>query len=202
MSAYEQLADESLLDFIAAADEGAFAELLRRYHTRFYRAAYRWVLHAEDAQDIVQQAFLKLWSGSARFKRGKGASFSTWFYRIVHNQAMDVLRARKESFTELHEEIAPSGDDLEADLAAWQQQQALRRCLLQLPENQRIAVQLFYFEELKQKDIAPIMGISVKALESLLIRARQQLREQLNPLPLGALNLPASQGGVHYAATS
>lgn len=195
MKRYETMPDESLLDFIAAADEQAFAALLQRHHLRFYHTVFRWVLQAQDAEDIVQQAFLKLWSGKARFKAGKKAKFTTWFYRILYNQAMDALRARKNAFVELNEEIAPSDDNQEAELAAWQQQQTLRAALENLPENQRVAVQLFYFEALKQKDIAQIMGLSVKALESQLSRAKQSLREQLTDIQPVHLQ----QGESHYA---
>ena len=179
---FEQLADENLLDFVAAGDEQAFAALLSRHHMRFYHMVYRWVMQAQDAEDIVQQAFLKLWSGKARFKKNKGARFTTWFYRILYNQSMDHLRTRKQQFVELNEQITASGENQEQDLALQQDQKQLHAALENLPENQRIAVQLFYFEELKQKDIAQIMGLSVKALESQLSRAKQNLRERLQVL--------------------
>lgn len=179
---YESLPDENLLGFIAAGDEKAFTALVTRHHLRFYQMVYRWVLHAQEAEDIVQQGFLKIWSGKASFKQNKGARFTTWFYRILYNQAMDHLRARKQQFVELNEAIAAAADDQEADLVSKQQQAWLHDALADLPENQRIAVQLFYFEELKQKDIAKIMGLNVKALESQLSRAKQTLRERLQAL--------------------
>ena len=178
---YDSMPDENLLDFILAANEQAFAALVGRYHTRFYHMAYRWLLNAEDAEDVVQQAFLKLWSGKAKWKRGKKAKFSTWFYRILYNQSIDLMRTRKATFVELDKTPLASADNQEHDLATQQQNHHLQQILAQLPENQRMAVQLFYFEELKQKDIAKIMGLSVKALESQLSRAKHALREQLSP---------------------
>jgi RNA polymerase sigma-70 factor (ECF subfamily) len=189
---YDSMPDENLLDFIGAANEQAFAALVGRYHTRFYHMAYRWLLNAEDAEDVLQQAFLKLWTCQAKWKRGKKAKFSTWFYTILYHQSIDRLRTRKQSFVELNEEVLPACDNQERDLSADQQSRKLQQILAQLPEKQRIAVQLFYFEELKQKDIAKIMGLSVKALESQLTRAKQGLREQLSTHEEGAFDVAIS----------
>ncbi len=189
---YDSMPDDNLLDFIGAANEQAFAALVGRYHTRFYHMAYRWLLNAEDAEDVLQQAFLKLWSGQAKWKRGKKAKFSTWFYRILYNQSIDLLRTRKATFVALNEEVLPASDNQEQALAADEQSKKLQQVLTQLPEKQRIAVQLFYFEELKQKEIATIMGLSVKAVESQLTRAKQGLREQLSAQEEGAFDVAIS----------
>ncbi|MCI5049357.1 MAG: sigma-70 family RNA polymerase sigma factor [Rickettsiales bacterium] len=171
--------DESLMDFIHAGEVRAFETLVSRHHQRFYRQVYRWVLHAEDAEDVVQEAFMKIWSGKARWKAKKKARFTTWFYRILYNQAVDLLRKRNRSVSELKDDIPDEGPTAEDEQIDKQRQMALRSVLKELPERQRIAVNLFYFEDLSQKQIADMMGISVKALESLLSRARTQLRSQV-----------------------
>jgi RNA polymerase sigma-70 factor, ECF subfamily len=182
---YETMSDENLLDFIAAQDTKAFTILVERYHRRFTQMTYRWVLNQEDAQELVQEAFLKLWTGKASYKRDAKARFTTWFYTILYRQAVDRLRARSSHFVPLNEQMSEHIEDAQASteetLANRQTQLQLQQQLMQLSPSQRAAIQLFYFEELKQKDIASILGISVKALESQLTRAKAQLREGLAP---------------------
>ena len=84
---YHSLPDESLLAFIVSGDAAAFEALVTRYHRRFYHMAYRWLLNQEDAEDIVQQSFVKLWSGKAKWKTNKKAKFTTWFYTILYHKS-------------------------------------------------------------------------------------------------------------------
>lgn len=179
MLQFEQMPDESLCDFIKGGNDKAFETLVTRHHRRFYQMAYRWLLNREDAEDMVQQAFVKLWSGQARWKSGRKARFTTWFYTILYHQSIDLLRRRAGRFVELHEASAIAPDNPEHELAEAKAQQKLHMALSGLPDKQRIAVQLFYFEQLRQKDIAAIMGLNVKALESQLTRAKQNLRAAL-----------------------
>lgn len=171
--------DESLMDFVCGGNVRAFETLVSRYHARFYNQVYRWVMNRSDAEEIVQDAFLKLWSGKAKWKSDKKARFTTWFYRILYNQAIDVLRTRKRDMSELSDNITDGADSEETKMIEGQEQKALRRAILELPENQRIAVNLFYFDDLSQKQIATLMGVSLKALESLLSRAKVQLKQRL-----------------------
>ena len=171
--------DESLMDFIRGGNVHAFETLVSRHHKRFYYMVYRWVLHSEDAEDIVQDAFLKLWSGKAKWKTGKKARFVTWFYRILYNQSMDKLRVKKRTKQEIVEDLPDLSDDAETVEMQKEQQVILRKVISELPEKQRIAVNLFYFEDLPQKQIAAMMGLSLKALESQLTRARTTLRERM-----------------------
>ncbi len=176
---FADMPDENLMDFIHAGHVRAFETLVERHHTRFYNMSYRWLLHAEDAEDLVQDAFLKLWSGKARWKAKKKARFTTWFYRVLYNMAMDKLRSRRYRFTEVSEHLADLSPDAEDLYEKKQHQEALLRLLYELPEKQRIAVSLFYFEAMSQKEIARTMGITVKALESHLVRARHSLRDAM-----------------------
>lgn len=179
MFRFNDMPDESLMDFIRGGNLTAFDTLVARHHRRFYAMTYRWVMHQQDAEDIVQDAFMKLWSGKARWKSGRKAQFTTWFYRILYNQAMDRLRSRKRALAELADDI-PSGEaNAEEQEIAHQEQKALREALCMLPESQRIAVNLFYFEQMPQKHIAQTLGISLKAVESLLSRAKTSLRERM-----------------------
>ena len=135
------LPDESLLALVASGDKQAFEALVHRHHRRFYQMCYRWLLHREDAEDVVQQSFLKLWTGKARWKPGKNAKFTTWFYTILYHASMDVLRRQPGKFDTLSEQLpaqTPPPDMLSIDR---QEQQIVRQALLGLSDRQRVAVQ-------------------------------------------------------------
>src|SRR5690606_25784533 len=85
----EEAGDDALLARVAAGDHPAFAQLVRRHATRFYRVAYRFTADRQEAEDVVQDAFIRLWEKPQRFEAGKGAAFSTWFYRVVVNLCLD-----------------------------------------------------------------------------------------------------------------
>ena len=124
------MSDEDLLRFVQGKEVRAFDCLVQRHHRRFYQMVYRWVLSREDAEDIVQTAFLKLWTGKARYKEAKKARFTTWFYRILYNQAMDHLRGTKRQFVDIEDTALASDDDQEAALAERDQQQLVHRTLV------------------------------------------------------------------------
>jgi RNA polymerase sigma-70 factor, ECF subfamily len=173
-------ADEDLMLAIAAGDAQAFSALVRRHTTRFYAAAYRIVLNREDAEDVVQDAFTKLWNGKASWQADRGARFTTWFYRIVTNQAVDHINKKtRQRGSVLHDNLPSTDPDAEMQARDREQQTAVEAALAELPERQRTAVALFYHEELSQKEAAEIMGITPKAVESLIGRAREALKERM-----------------------
>lgn len=176
----DALADELLMKRIGAGDAAAFSTLVNRHARRFFGAAYRIALNKEDAEDIVQEAFCKLWSGKAQWKDDRGAKFTTWFYRIVSNQAIDHMAKKNRNYGgEVDENHASSDPSAEQELLASRKTQEIESALAELPERQRTAITLFYNEELSQKEAAEVMGITVKAVESLLGRAKQALKERM-----------------------
>lgn len=176
----DALADELLMKRIASGDAAAFSTLVNRHARRFFGAAYRVALNKEDAEDIVQEAFCKIWSGKAQWKDERGAKFTTWFYRIVCNQAIDHMAKKGRGYGGELDENTPSGDaNAEEELLSSRRTQDIHAALAELPERQRTAITLFYNEELSQKEAAEVMGITVKAVESLLGRAKQALKERM-----------------------
>lgn len=172
--------DIQLIEQVGKGDKNAFAHLVHRHTQRFYAAAFRVVLNKDDAEDVVQDAFLKLWDGRAKWKSGKGAKFTTWFYRIVYHQALDHIAKKRSGKMQQMPEYLQS-DDPAADAVLWQGQRgdAVGEALAELPERQRTAMILFYAEDLSQKDVAEVMGITPKAVESLTGRAKQTLKERM-----------------------
>jgi len=171
--------DESLIRRIQEGSHEAFAALVDRHSNRFYRIAYRLVSSKDDAEDIVQEAFLKLWDRPNLWDPGKRAKFTTWFYRIVINLCLD--HCKKKKLINLPENMAFADENPEPDvlLDGHQKQVVLERLIQDLPERQRLAVNLCFYEGLSNNEAAQIIGVKVKALQSLIMRAKMTLKHNV-----------------------
>lgn len=171
--------DETLMALVRDhQSHQAYAELVGRHSQRFYAVAYRQCGSQDEAEDSVQDAFIKLWSKPAIWKDGGNAKFTTWFYRIVVNATIDRMRKRKnhdgdDKIAHLADHTPRADDQLHED----QQAVALERAIQNLPERQKTALNLCVYEELSNKEAAAIMDVSVKGLESLLMRAKKTLKD-------------------------
>jgi RNA polymerase sigma-70 factor (ECF subfamily) len=155
----------------------AYAELLSRHTTKFYATAFRQCGSRDEAEDAVQDSFIKLWSKPEMWKDNHKAKFTTWFYRIVINTTIDHMRRRKNH--EGDDKIAMLPDkatDADNNMVQNQRAEELERAIQALPQRQKTALNLCVYEELSNKDAAKIMNVSIKGLESLLMRAKKTLR--------------------------
>jgi RNA polymerase sigma-70 factor (ECF subfamily) len=170
------LDDESLISQIQEGSHVAFATLVNRHSNRFYRIAYRLVSSKDDAEDIVQDAFLKLWNRPNLWDPSKGTKFTTWFYRVVINLCLD--HRKKKKLVNLSEGIEFADEKPGADvlLDVHQKQALLERLICELPERQQLAINLCFYEGLSNNDAAQIIGVRVKALQSLIMRAKTTLK--------------------------
>lgn len=176
---------------VVTGDSAAFNWLVRAHLPRAYSIARRVLNNQADAEEAAQDAFTKLWVHAADWKEGK-AKFTTWLYRIVVNASLDIARKKKLPTTSDETIMAMQADDadsIEDRLQVEDEHDALHAALESLTAQQRAAVSLCYFEEMTNPEAAKVMGINVKALEGLLVRARKTLR--------GVLNV---EGGKRYAA--
>ena len=171
--------DHELLALIQDGSSQAFALLVERHTERFYRLAYRYVQSKEAAEDMVQDAFLKLWEDPHRWQPDKNTKFTTWFYRVVVNLCLDWQK--KKQPLELNEDMPIIDERESADEAMQRKQQqiALESAIAALPERQRTAINLCYDEGLSNQDAADVMAINLKALQSLVMRAKTTLKERL-----------------------
>jgi RNA polymerase sigma factor (sigma-70 family) len=178
-------ADAALAARLAARDPAALREVIALHAGALHRVAYRMTGDAHEAEDIVQEACLRLWDHApkiaARHPAGSPAAAALrlggWLQRVVTNLAIDRLRrARRLSDGEVPDSAdeAPLADALiEAD-----EREGLARALIAaLPERQRAAIVLTYYEELSNADAAAALELNIKAFESLLLRARSALRK-------------------------
>lgn len=188
--------DESLMLLIKQGNHQAFAILVRRHTDRFYAGAFRMCGNRSEAEDMIQDAFLKIWNKPDLWKEDKGARFTTWFYRILLNQNTDRLRKTKKSTSDetVLSFIADSRETPEGQALQNDEERQIEAALAALPERQKTALNLCFYEGLSNADAADAMGVKVKALESLLMRAKAGVRDYLKSKQL----LP--EKGGRYAA--
>ena len=180
MPAHTQHIDDTiLLEQIQQGSHPAFTELVERYSTRFYRLAFRYIAHKESAEDIVQRAFLKLWEKPSRFDVSRGVKFTTWFSRVVINLALDMQKKRTPLLLAEGVDPADEMDGQETQLMDAQRRVQLEHAIRTLPSRQQTALNFCFYEEVSNKEAAEIMGVSVGAVESLLMRAKANLRLKL-----------------------
>lgn len=173
--------DAMLMQRIAGGDQRAFRDLMQRHLPRTVRLAARVLGSNGAAEDVAQEAFVRVWKHAANWEDPEqaGAKFTTWLYRIVLNLCID--EKRKRTFTDIDAipEKADETPNAEAHMQRREKSRRVKAALAQLPERQRAAFVLCFYEEYSNKDAADMLGISVKAIESLLVRARRILRALL-----------------------
>lgn len=180
--ASEDGTDEVLMVRVGQGDQPAFQVLVHRHLQRSLALARRMTASASDAEEIAQEAFLRVWTSAPRW-RVEGAAFRTWLYRIVVNLCLD--RGRRKPFAPLEDAGDPSDPSPDA-LALLEQQETVRRvaqAVAELPDRQRAALVLSYYEGMSNAEAAAVLGVSVSGLEALLVRARRGLRSRLEAAP-------------------
>jgi RNA polymerase sigma-70 factor (ECF subfamily) len=172
-------------------DQTAFAELVELYHKRLVTVMHHLVSNAEEAEDLAQEVFLRVYRG--RKKYHPRAKFSTWLFTIANNLALNALRTRqRRPVVPLNvRDSGPLGprpteqlaqDNSNQPMYRMQQQELagiVQQALAGLNERQRVAVVLNKFEDMNYAEIAEVMGLTTKGVKSLLSRARDNLREVL-----------------------
>lgn len=181
MAQMQDIDDESLMERVCSGDHQAFAQIVERHSGMFYSAAYRMCNNNEESEDIVQEAFLKLWNKPQSYDGSKGAKFTTWFYRVVTNLAIDKMRRKKpQSNPEILDYMADKAPLADEALADKDQNDVLEIAIAALPDRQKAALNLCFYEGLSNKEAAEVLGVGVKGLESLLMRAKKALKEDLS----------------------
>ncbi len=171
-----QQSDEALFRQIQTGKRDAFAALVERYQRRAFAVALRLLGRRQDAEDAVQQAFLRLYEARAQYQ--PRWRVSTWFYRILTNTCVDELRHRR-PMLELQEKDEPlvRGPDHSLELA--ERDRLLHAALATVPMEARIVLTLYYADGRSYQEIGTIRGISVNTVKTHLRRGRLALRRAL-----------------------
>jgi len=181
--------ETKLVDAARGGDVGAFEQLIRRYDRNVFRIAQHITQNREDAEDVVQDAFLKAYQNLGQFQ-GQ-SKFYTWLVRIAVNEALMRLRRRRpERMVSIDEDVKTEEDSMPREIADWspnpeqlykqaELKEILSKTIQGLPPSFRMVFVLRDVEGLSTEETAEALGLSVPAVKSRLLRARLQLRERL-----------------------
>ncbi len=172
--------DEDLMLAAGKGDLDAFGQIVLRYQAEAWRVAHRFVGDAVEAEDLAQEAFLKLLDAAPRYK--VTATFRTYFYRILTRLCLDYRRKKRPISSD---RLPDTVEDLHCPsqhVSRSERETMIQEALDALPADYRLAVVLRYFEGMSGSEMATAMGRSVKSVERLLARARETLEQQLKNL--------------------
>ncbi len=184
----KEISSEDLMVKTAEGDALAFETLVHRYQSSVLNLVYRYVGDRTRAKDLAQEVFIRIWRAANRYE--PKAKFTTWLYSIAVNLCLNELRSvkakklapleseeeeRKSNGYETHVSASQSPEDL---LLAEERSRKISEALQALPENQRMALILKRYDNLSYDEIAKIMGCSISAVESLLVRAKRNFQKE------------------------
>jgi RNA polymerase sigma factor (sigma-70 family) len=176
-----ELADEALVVLYANGDPDAARLLAQRLLPRVLGYAGRLLSDRAEAEDVAQEAMLRLWKVAPDWRQGE-AKVSTWLYRVTTNLCTDRLRARQRRRSDALDDVPEPADDVPGAVAVMieaDRMAALEAALATLPDRQREAVVLRHIEGMTNPEIAEIMQIGVEAVESLTARGKRALTQAL-----------------------
>jgi RNA polymerase sigma-70 factor (ECF subfamily) len=184
------LSSEDLMARIARGDDEAFEILVNRHQSSVLNLIYRFIGNRTQAKDVAQEVFLRVWQAAKTYE--PKAKFTTWIYRITANLCfnelksarrkkwLQFLRSDEDREVQTEEDFPDSSPSPEDLLLAKERSRQISEALQSLPENQRMALILKRYDDLSYQEIAQVLGCSVSAVESLLVRAKRTLQETLN----------------------
>jgi len=184
--------DAELMAEVAKGDTSVFREIVERYKNQVMSTVYRFTGDYCQAEDLTQEVFVRVFKSAKRYE--PKAKFKTWLFRIVVNLCLNYRRDRARKCTQpfdaplsgrdgevVRDVRGPNGDIPEVALEKMELKRMVREAIDDLPENQRLAIILQRFEEMPYREISEALDISLSAVESLLFRARQNLKRKLAP---------------------
>lgn len=183
--------DDALMSRAGNGDRLAFADLVERHLPRAGAIAGRMMASRADADDVVQEAFLRCWQKAPSWRpvdsAAATAQFTTWLHRVVVNLCIDRKRRADPVPLDHAPEVSADGPDALEMLAQAETSRHVAVAVARLPARQRAVLVLCYYEGMSNIEAAAVLELSVGAVESLLVRARRTLRKTLRPGEEGSL---------------
>jgi RNA polymerase sigma-70 factor (ECF subfamily) len=173
--------DDPLLAAVGRGDAQAFRALVARHADRLHAVALRTLGDAAEAEDVTQEVLTRLWQQAPRWRPG-AAQVATWLHRVAVNACLDRLRRarhRRHAPLEAADAVPDTAPGIETRLVEGERARAVRAAVAGLPDRQRMALALTYAGGLSNAAVAEAMALSVGAVESLLVRAKRELRARL-----------------------
>ncbi|PIZ47482.1 hypothetical protein COY32_01625 [candidate division WWE3 bacterium CG_4_10_14_0_2_um_filter_41_14] len=179
MQQYASDTDEHLAELTQKGDNAPYAELLNRYEPKLMRYALRLVKNDQVAQDVVQNTFIKAYKNLKGFDTKR--QFSSWIYRITHNEAMDHLRRKKKEISGVDKAIFDNITDqtpgIEEKMLTEEVQQMVRDLIDKLPDHYQEPLILFYLEEKSYEEISDILKMPTNTVGTKINRGKKMLAE-------------------------
>ena len=167
--------DADLIFGLQSRDEKSLAGLMDRHMSAIHKQAFYMLGDKMAAEDVTQTVFLKTWEHAHNWEPGQ-AKLLTWMRRVTRNACLDILKKKTPIYTDTVPEMEDAANSPFESLSETQRSQRVGLALAQLPENQRAALTLSYYQNVSQREGAAIMDVSESAYESLLVRARKALK--------------------------
>ncbi|MEW6363860.1 MAG: sigma-70 family RNA polymerase sigma factor [Acidobacteriota bacterium] len=177
LAAPDEPTDAELIERASAGDEQAFASIVRRHQGLVLSIAYRFLGEKSLAEDVAQEVFLRLWRSARKYR--PDTALGAYVRKIAVNYCLDLKRKEK-IHVPAPDDRWPSAWDARSEMEATERRKAIEAAIQALPASQRMAVGLFHMEGLAVKEVADLLETSPKAVESLLSRARTNLRARLS----------------------
>jgi len=178
-----KLAEAYIIDQVLAGNKMLFSRLIDPYNVMAFTLAFRIVGNREDTEEIVQDAFVKVYEHLGEFR--KKSKFSTWLYRIIYNTAITHTRKKKVVLQEIDNRFCPHEDSNPSDICGFTEEEAgefVRKALAILPEEERTIVTLYYLNESGIDEIHDITGLSKANIKVKLFRARKKLQGNIRQI--------------------
>ena len=182
------ISDQHYIDKILQGETNAFAVLVDRYKDMIFTLALKMVRNREEAEEVAQDTFIKIYNSLNKFKGD--SKFSTWIYKIAYNTCLDRLKKNKKeenniSIDEFSAHLIKTMDNALSALEDKERKQTIQNCLNLLPSDENFLLTLFYFEDQSLEEIGKIMNINANNVKVKLFRSRQKLavilKKQLEP---------------------
>lgn len=178
MKKVKNLDDEELVELVRTQDQELYSEVVRRYQDKLVRYATSLIQDEDKAADVVQEAFIKAFVNLKGFNLKK--KFSSWIYRIVHNEAINYLKKHKREISlennQWIERTVDSGQDIEKDFNRKEAEKMLYQSLNELPLKYRSPLTLFYLEEKSYEEISDVLRIPVGTVGTRISRGKKLMR--------------------------
>jgi RNA polymerase sigma-70 factor (ECF subfamily) len=170
--------DQILIDAIENGDTKAYAQLVNRYKDLVYTLAIRMLKHKEEAEEVSQDTFIKVFKSLGKFKGD--SKFSTWIYKVTYNTCLDRIKKNKKHYNDVAiDEFTfnklDSIDNALDNIIKEEKSVLIKKCINKLPEDSSALLTLFYFEELSLEEISKIINIEANTVKVKLFRARKKL---------------------------
>lgn len=175
------MTDEEIVKRVLSGSIGDFSLLVDRYKDKTYSMCYRYTCNAEEAKDLSQDIFIHCYSHLHSF--GGASKFSTWFYRLSTNKALDWIRKNEKKVQEIDDEkliyVKNTEAGPEESCIIREQKMIVQTTINQLSEKYRTVIVLYHYQNLNTREISEILDVPIKTVETRLLRAKEKIKNSL-----------------------